>query len=81
MNKQTKQQRWDAAVAAAMTALDELVEMQQDYQQIYENMNDSLQQTPYGQKLSEMENLDIQSLRDGLDELDGFELPKGFGRD
>lgn len=64
---QSRAQRWFAAVTT-------LQEVQAEYQQWLDNLPDQLQESPVGQKLNEVCNLDLESLAD-------VELPRGWGRD
>jgi len=64
---QSREHRWFAAVTA-------LQELQAEYQQWLENLPDSLRESPVGQKLEEVCNLDLESLAD-------VDLPRGWGRD
>lgn len=78
---QSKPQRWVDAAGRATTALQDLLDMQADYQGTYDNMTEGLQQTPYGQKLQAMTELDLQSAFDTAEEASNADLPLGFGRD
>jgi hypothetical protein len=64
---QSREHRWLAAVET-------LQELQAEYQQWLENLPDSLRESPVGQKLEEVCNLDLESLAD-------VDLPRGWGRD
>jgi hypothetical protein len=80
--RQTKQQCWDDACVRAQDAIQELIDMQDEWRGIYENMNEVLQNTAYGQKLNEIaESLDLQSALDTIEEAANADLPKGFARD
>lgn len=70
--------------------LDQLAEMAQEYGDTYDNMNEGLQQSPFGQKCEAMQQLDLagtsaddelDELISKLDEAEGAEIPLGFGRD
>jgi hypothetical protein len=70
-------------------ALNELNEMAQEYGETYDNQPEQLQSSPYGEKLSAMQDLDLEAseendleeLEGKLDEAEGAEVPLGFGRD
>jgi hypothetical protein len=62
-----RQQRWDAAIAALRTVQAECVEW-------LETMPEHLHDTPTGQALQAVVDLD-------LDEIASVYLPKGYGRD
>lgn len=77
----TKAQRWADACTRALAALEELEEMRSDWEDTYGNVPDSLQSSPYGEKLSAMADLDIQSALSTVQEAEGLDTPLGFGRD
>lgn len=77
----TKAQRWSDAASRAVAALEELEEMRSDWATTYDNMPQSLQSSPYGEKLGAMNDLDIQSALDAAQEAEGMDVPLGFGRD
>jgi hypothetical protein len=64
--RQSRPQRWRAA-------LDELRELQEEYQSWLDNLPESLQDSPTAEMLETICSID-------LDELD-VDLPRGFGRD
>lgn len=73
--------RWARLVGVAKDALQELEEMRSDYGDKFDNMNEGLQASAYGQKCQAMQDLDLQSAIDALDEAESTDLPLGFGRD
>ena len=77
----SRPERWNAACAKAHEALDELKELQDEYQEWYDGMPENLQQGPTGEKLEEITNLDIEGAISTVEEIEGVELPRGFGRD
>jgi cyclopropane fatty-acyl-phospholipid synthase-like methyltransferase len=77
-----------AAVEEAKTAVEDLNSMREEYGEKYDNMNEGLQASAYGQKCEAMQNLDLESAVSNLDdvisaleEAEGTEVPLGFGRD
>jgi flagellar biosynthesis chaperone FliJ len=77
---------------AVESALSDLYDVQQEYNEWKENLPDSLQSSPLGEKLDEVISITIeeaaQPLRDALDEVreaidaaESIDLPQGFGRD
>jgi hypothetical protein len=83
------QEQVNDAKVEIVDALEVLKEMAEEYGSIYDNMNEGLQQSPYGLKCEAMQQLDLEaSSEDELDELvskideaENAELPLGFGRD
>lgn len=81
MTKQSRPKRWQAAATKAAEALEELVDIQNEYEEWYEGMPENLQQSGTGEMLEEIINLDLESAKDSVDEAEATELPRGFGRD
>lgn len=77
----SRTQRWEDAASAAETALQDLVDLQQEYQDWYDNLPENLQGSALGEKLSAMADYDLQSALDAVQEASGADLPQGFGRD
>lgn len=80
--------RWADACSRAMeakedleAALEELKGIQEEYQDWYDNMPENLQQGPTGEKLQELQNLDLSIDLSVVDEANDADLPLGFGRD
>ena len=69
IDRRTKPQRWDDAVAELLRLLD-------DYQTARDNTPDSLAESVYVEKLDA-----ILELRELVEMLADADLPKGFGRD
>jgi hypothetical protein len=65
--RRTRPQRWLAAVA-------ELVDLQAEYQDWFDNLPEFARNSPTGEALQAVCDLD-------LSELASVELPRGFGRD
>jgi ATP-dependent protease HslVU (ClpYQ) peptidase subunit len=99
--KQSKAARWADAAADARQAfetLEEAWELLQDklaalrdvkdeYQEWYDNMPESLQDSPTGEKLAELEyielepDLDMSEIIEAIEAAENADLPLGFGRD
>ncbi len=77
----SRTQRWSDAASAAAAALSDLKEVQEEYQEWYDNLPENLQQSAVGEKLDNIINIDIESALDAANEADGADLPLGFGRD
>ena len=78
---ESKSAMWNRLAGEARAALEALKEMQDAYTETFDNMNEGLQQSPYGQKLEAMGDIDIDGALSILDDIDGADLPLGFGRD
>jgi hypothetical protein len=85
------QQVQDASTDLA-NALEELHNVQQEYQDWLDNLPENLANSALGEKLQAVCDIDIESLKDDplsdwpslegtLDEAEGADLPQGFGRD
>src|SRR5262245_55044631 len=66
-DRRSRLQRWQDAA-------EELLALQQEYQEWYDNLPENLQDTALAQKLEAVCDLD-------LEEIVSIELPLGFGRD
>lgn len=73
--------RWGDAASDAMAALEELVDLQSEYQEWLDGLPENLQSSPVGEKLQAICDLDLQGALDTVSEADGADLPLGFGRD
>ena len=77
----SRAQRWADAVGNAMTALDELRDIQSEYQDWMDNLPENLETSPVGEKLTQVCDLDIDGAYRTVEEADSADLPIGFGRD
>jgi hypothetical protein len=75
MPKNNKKQQWEKAVEAADAAIQQLIDMQADYQEEYENMTDEDQGGDKGQVLSVIIDLELQSAMDTIAEARDAKLP------
>lgn len=81
MGRNSRPKRWADAAGRAVAALNELYEIQQEYQETKDNVPDNLQSTPYYEKLEGVCDLDLESAIATAEEAEGIDLPQGFGRD
>ena len=83
---------WAAACSRALAGLEEaragiedLKSIQEGYEELKDSLTEGLTQTPFGQKLETICDLDLKiDLEDAINsvsEAEGAELPLGFGRD
>ena len=77
----SRTQRWADACAAAQSAIQDLVDLQQEYQEWLDNLPEGLDESPVADKLSEVCDLDIEGAQGMVAEFEGVDLPLGFGRD
>ena len=77
----SRPERWAEAAANATAALSDLSEIQSEYQDWYDNMNENLQQSTTGDMLQTICDLDISGALDTANEAENIDLPRGFGRD
>lgn len=100
----SRPKRWADAAGKALTlvtaieshldelesAVEELKEVQQEYQDWRDNLPENLQQSALGEKLNEVADLDLEDIasavRDAcaeaqgkIEEAEGMDLPRGFG--
>jgi phage anti-repressor protein len=79
--RQTRGDRWMEAAQTAADALSTLLDIQEEYQEWYDNMPEQLQSGATGEKLSAICDLDIESAQSTAQEAADADLPLGFGRD
>jgi ribosomal protein L7/L12 len=77
----SRPKRWAAATSAALSALEDLVALQQEYNEWYENLPENLKASALGEKLEAIQNLGLEEAKSTVEEADGIDLPRGFGRD
>lgn len=87
----SRPKRWFNAVLAARHALsdvesafEDLKEIQEEYQEWRDNIPEGLEESPVVEKLDAVVEIDLEMdswVEDTLDELEGVDLPLGFGRD
>lgn len=92
---QSRPARWQdavnrAEVAAAdlLSALEELVSLQEEFQEWRDNLPENLQSGTLADKLEAVCDLELEDARSNVEDLqgtlseaDGMDLPRGFGRD
>ena len=77
----SRPKRWAEAVDNAATALQELKELQEEYQEWQDGLPENLEQSAVGEKLQEVADIDIDSALEVVENAEGVDLPLGFGRD
>jgi hypothetical protein len=81
MKPQSKNQRWKDACATAKADIENLKEIQEEYQETYDNLPENLQNSAYAEKLQAMQDIDFDAALDIIQEAEDADLPLGFGRD
>jgi prefoldin subunit 5 len=92
--KESRQERWDKLTSKAVNAVEELndvkagvEDIRDELQEWFDGMRESLQSSATGEALEEMiERCDnfidtLEELETAANDIDGAEVPKGFGRD
>ncbi len=77
----SRPKRWQQAIERASEALEELLEIQSEYEDWFESMPEGLQTSATGEMLVELTYLDIDGAKSIVDEAEWANLPQGFGRD
>ena len=77
----TRPQQWAQACSKAISAIEELEALQEEYQEWQDNLPDGLDQSATAEKLEAVSELDLEGAKDALQEADDIDLPRGFGRD
>jgi uncharacterized protein (DUF3820 family) len=79
--QKSRPERWAEAAANAGQALSDLQELQEEYQNWFDNMSENLQSGATGDLLQAICDLDISGALDTANEAENIDLPRGFGRD
>jgi hypothetical protein len=79
--RESRAAAWKRLAGAACTSIEELVSMQQEFEEAKDNQPDSLQDGPFAQKCEEICGIDLESALSTLEEAESAEVPRGFGRD
>lgn len=79
--QKSRAKRWEEAVGNAMSALEELCDLQMEYQEWLDNLPENLQSSPVGEKLEAVCGIDLDGAKGSVEEAEGADLPMGFGRD
>jgi len=77
----SRTQRWSEAASAAVSALEELQSIQEEFTEWKDNLPENLQQSALGEKLETVCDLDIEGALSTVQDADSADLPLGFGRD
>jgi hypothetical protein len=77
----TRPERWALALAMAKQGVDELLELQSEYQDWQDNLPESFDMEPVGERLEAVVGLDLEGAENILKKAGEIDLPLGFGRD
>jgi ParB-like chromosome segregation protein Spo0J len=77
----SRARRWSDACQAAAAAIDELFELQSEYQSWLDGLPENLQSSAVSEKLDTVCGLDFEGAQAIIDEANDADLPLGFGRD
>ncbi len=77
----SRPQRWADAAQRAEAALQDLLDIQSEYESWRDGLPENLQSSPVAEKLEAICDIDLASALDAAAEAGGCELPRGFGRD
>lgn len=77
----SRPRRWTDAATKAVDALEELITIQEEYQEWRDNLPENLDASALAEKLDMVTEIDLESARDAAEEARDAELPLGFGRD
>jgi hypothetical protein len=77
----SRPERWSAAASEAEDSLNELLSIQEEYQNWLDNLPENFQSSALAEKLQAVADIDIQSAVDAASEANSLDLPRGFGRD
>jgi hypothetical protein len=79
--KQSRSARWSTAASNAVSALEELLSIQEEFSEWKDKLPENLQSSTLGEKLEAVCDIDLQSTLDVASDADNAYLPLGFGRD
>ena len=79
--RESRAAAWKRLAGAARTSIEELISMQQEFEEAKDSQPDSLQDGPFAQKCEEICGIDLESALSTLEEAESAEVPLGFGRD
>ncbi len=77
----TRPERWADAVALADEGLEALLVLQSEYQDWQDNLPESFDMEPVGERLDAVVSLDLKEAMATVQEATLISLPLGFGRD
>jgi phosphoglycolate phosphatase-like HAD superfamily hydrolase len=77
----SRPKRWAAAAERCRAAVDELKELQEEYQEWLDGLPENLEASTVAEKLEAVVDLPVDEIECALDEIDGADFPLGFGRD
>lgn len=81
MKPKSRIKRWAEAATKAEQAIEELIEIQSEFQDWRDNLPENLEASPVAEKLDAVIELDLEGAHEAVQEAEGVDLPLGFGRD
>ncbi len=73
--------RWSDAASTASAALSDLRDIQSEFEEWRDGLPENLENSPVGEKLQAVCDIDLQSALEAVEEAESADLPLGFGRD
>jgi len=82
MKQLSRPKRWQQAIDLLLNGLSEIQSLKDEYSDWLDNLPENLQSSALYEKLEAIVNgQEIDDLESNISELEGLELPRGFGRD
>lgn len=82
MKQLSRPKRWQQAINLLLNGLSEIQSLKDEYSDWLDNLPENLQSSALYEKLEAIVNgQEIDDLESNISELEGLELPRGFGRD
>lgn len=82
MKQISRPKRWQQAINLLLNGLSEIQSLKDEYSDWLDNLPENLQNSALYEKLEAIVNgQEIDDLESNISELEGLELPRGFGRD
>jgi hypothetical protein len=79
--RESRAAKWQRLAGEAEHDVEELIAIQQEFQEARDSQPDGLQDGPFAQKCNEICDIDLEGALGMLQEANGVEVPLGFGRD
>jgi len=78
----SRPQRWQQSINQILEGLSELQSLREEYSDWKDNIPENLESSALYEKLEAIvDGQEIDDLEQAISEVEGLELPKGFGRD
>lgn len=77
----SRPKRWEEAATRASAALEELLSIQEEYQDWRDGLPENLECSATAELLDAVVEIDLQDINSQIEDAANTDLPRGFGRD